>query len=303
MQKKRRMKKSLGEKVFSFVVVSFLILMFIITLYPMIFVISASFSDPYAVNGGDMLLFPVSPTLEGYQQSFKESKIWIGYGNTILYTVLGTAFNLFLTLPCGYALSRNEFRGKGFVMGMFLITMYFSGGMIPSYINISQYGLVNTRLVMIIMGGISTYNLIVCRTFFNNNVPFELTESAYLDGASDIKVFLKIILPLSAPIIVVLGLYYGIGHWNEYMQALIYLRDRSLYPLQVYLKELLTDAQDAAQIQALTEEEILQLELAIANTHRMKYVVIVLASAPLMIIFPKIQKYFDKGVLVGSVKG
>lgn len=305
-QKKHRMKLSAGEKIFTIVNYTFLAAIFILTLYPLIYVVSASFSDPAAVAGGKMILWPIEPTLDGYKFVFKYKEIWTGYANTIFYTVVGTILNLVVTLPAAYALARKDMAGRGFIMTLFIITMYFSGGLIPNYLNMNEFGLVNTRTSMLMVGLVSTYNLIVARTFFANSIPWELQEAAYLDGASTFKLFMKVVLPLSSPIIVVLTLYYGIAHWNQYFNAMVYLRDRDLFPLQIILKEILTQSQLSAE--ALNEggfspAEIAEMQRMSDTANRMKYCVIVLSAAPMLAIYPWLQKYFAKGVMVGSVKG
>lgn len=307
MQKrKHRMKRTMGENIFVVLNGLFLTIFFIITLYPIVYVVSASFSDPVAVSTGKMFLFPVEFSLDGYDYVFKYKEIWSGYANTIFYTVLGTILNLIVTIPCAYALSRKDFQGRNIIMTMFIITMYFSGGLIPTYLNMSGFGLVNTRWALLFSGVVSTYNLIVARTFFVNNIPLELQEAAYLDGCSTFKLFLKVVLPLSAPIIVVMTLYYGVAHWNQYFQAMIYLRDRELYPLQVILKEILTQSQfssDALNEGGFSPADIAEMQRLSEVADRMKYCIIVVSTAPMLAIYPWLQKYFAKGVMIGSVKG
>lgn len=304
--KKHRMRLTLGERVFITVNVLILALFVIIILYPLIYVVSASFSDPTAVASGKMILFPVEPSIDSYELILKYKDIWTGYGNTIFYTVVGTILQLSATLPCAYALSRKDLKGRNLIMTFFIVTMYFSGGMIPSYINVNNMGLVDTRTYMVISGLVSVYNLIVARTFFANTIPWELQEAAYLDGASNFQVFRKIVLPLSAPIIVVATLYYGVGHWSEYFNALIYLKDRNLYPLQMFLKEILTQSQFDMTIMAeggFTPEQIAEMEAMGETADRMKYAIIVVSAAPMLAIYPWLQKYFAKGMMIGSVKG
>lgn len=305
MKKKHRMKRTFGEHVFVFLNGLFLTLFLIICLYPMIYVLSASVSDPLAVSTGEMILWPVRPSLDGYEFVFKYKDIWHGYANTFFYTFFGTFFSLFLTIPAAWALSRKEVYGKGFVMTLFIITMYFSGGLIPGYINFSNLGLVNTRMALVVNGALSTYNLIVARTFFSTSIPEELLEAARMDGCGAFKSFLKIVLPLSAPILVVMALYYGVAQWNAYFDALIFLRDRVLFPLQMFLKEILTEGNLAASEDAsgLSAQELLDLQKAKEMADRMKYCVIVVSTVPMLMIYPFIQKYFNKGVMIGSVKG
>ncbi len=304
--KKTHMKQTPSEKVFSVAIYVFVVFMFLITLYPLVYVLSASFSDPDAVASGEMLLWPVGFNTDGYEMVFKNSQIWVGYRNTIFYTVVGTVMQLCVTLPCAYALSRKDLQGRGFFLAMFMVTMYFSGGMICDYLNINELGLLDNPLSQLLPGLVATYNMIVARTFFANTIPWELTEASYLDGASDFKLFTKVILPLSAPIIVVLALYYGVGHWNSYFNALLYLDNRELFPLQVFLKEILTQAQMANEFLVdggYTPEEVRMLEEQAEMANRIKYCVIVVSTVPMMIIYPRLQKYFAKGVMIGSVKG
>lgn len=284
-----------------------LTLIFIITLYPMLFVVSASFSDPQAVASGKMVLLPIDPSLEAYTFILNYSDVWTGYANTILYTFVGTLINLAVTIPCAYALSRKDCPLRGLIMLLFMITMYFSGGMIPGYLNVRSLGLLNTRWIMFITGMVSTYNLIVARTFFANTIPWELHEAAFLDGCSDFRLLWQIIIPLSSPIIVVLMLYYGVGHWNSYFNAMIYLSDRSKYPLQVFLREILTIGKFAEE--AFASGDVMNAEQAAAllkqvdTANMIKYAVIVVATLPMMAVYPWLQKYFAKGVMIGSVKG
>ena len=304
---KRHIKLSKGDRVFVTINGILLALFFIVELYPMIYVLSASFSDPQAVGGGEMLLWPVRPSLEGYQYILQYKTIWTGYLNTIFYTVLGTVVNLIVTIPCAYALSRRDFPDKGIFMLLFMFTMYFSGGTIPAYLNYKSLGLLNTRWVMLLNGLVSAYNLIVARTFFSNTIPWELHEAAFLDGCSDFRLFTKIILPLSAPIVVVMALYYGVGHWNAYFNAFIYLSDRTKFPLQVFLKEILMQSKFAEnemlQGGDFTPEQLLAMTRMTETANMLKYGIIVISTVPMLCIYPFLQRYFAKGVMIGSVKG
>ncbi len=302
--KKRKIRVSRGDVVFLTLNTLFLVIFFLITLYPLIYVLSASFSDPDAVSGGRMVLWPVGFTLQGYEYIFKYQEIWSGYANTLFYTVFGTLFALLITIPCAYALSRRDLKGRGAVMMYFMITMYISGGMIPGYLNVQSLGLVDTRLFMIITGGLSVYNMIVARTFFSNSIPWELHEAARIDGASDFTTFFRIVLPLSKPILVVLMLYYGVAQWNSYFTAMMYLTDRAKFPLQLILKEILISSQiGQSSIEGLTAEEISQIFQQEKTANLLKYGVIVVSSVPMLIIYPFLQKFFAKGVMIGSVKG
>lgn len=302
--KKRKIRVSRGDVVFLTLNTLFLVIFLLITLYPLIYVLSASFSDPDAVSGGRMVLWPVGFTLQGYEYIFKYQEIWSGYANTLFYTVFGTLFALLITIPCAYALSRRDLKGRGAVMMYFMITMYISGGMIPGYLNVQSLGLVDTRLFMIITGGLSVYNMIVARTFFSNSIPWELHEAARIDGASDFTTFFRIVLPLSKPILVVLMLYYGVAQWNSYFTAMMYLTDRAKFPLQLILKEILISSQiSQSSIEGLTAEDISQIFQQEKIANLLKYGVIVVSSVPMLIIYPFLQKFFAKGVMIGSVKG
>ncbi len=304
MRKKIRMCRE--DRIFGIVNSTLLILFLIITLYPLIFVLSASVSDPTAVSTGKMVLWPVDFTLRGYQYILQYSEIWIGYANTIFYTFVGTVINLVVTLSCAYGLSRKDVPGNNIVMTLFLVTMYIGGGLIPTYMNLRMLGLINTRWVLLLPGAVSTYNLIVSRTFFASTIPWELHEAAFLDGCSDFKLFTKVVLPLSAPIVVVMALYYGVGHWNSYFSAMIYIKDRTLYPLQVFLREILslsTFASSAIESGSLSAEEMAAMMQEAETANLVKYGVIVVSTLPMLILYPFLQKFFAKGVMIGAVKG
>ena len=296
-----------GDRIFTLVIGILLALFFIVELYPMIYVLSASFSDPTMVAGGQMLLLPVKPTVDGYRYIFQYREIWTSYANTLFYTFFGTLVNLAVTLPAAYALSRRDFRDKGFFMVLFMFTMYFSGGLIPTYLNFKDLGLLNTRAIMLISGGLSVYNMIIARTFFANTIPWEMHEAARIDGANDFQTFFKIVLPLSKPIVVVLILYYGVGHWNSYFAEMIYLsKARDLWPLQLILREILiksTFAQNAIAEGSVSAEEMKYLLHQADIANMLKYCVIIVLTIPMLVIYPFIQKFFAKGIMIGSVKG
>lgn len=304
-KKKTKYRVTKKDRVFLCINYLFLAIAFLVTLYPMIFVLSASISDPHAVASGKMILWPVGITFSGYEHLMQYKDIWTGYANSIFYTVLGTIFNLAATIPAAYALSRKDLPGRGAIMGLFIFTMYFSGGLIPAYLNMKSFQLLNTRTIMLLSGLLSVYNLIVSRTFFANSIPWELHEAAQIDGASDLQIFGKIILPLSKPIMAVMMLYYGVDHWNTYFNAMIYIKDRSKFPLQLFLREILLQAQAAASsIVEGADAETLKAMLAQQDTaNLLKYGVIVVATLPMLIMYPWMQKYFAKGVMIGSVKG
>jgi putative aldouronate transport system permease protein len=299
------MKFKRGDTFYILFIFILLSLFFIVTIYPIIFVISASFTEPKVIASGKLLLLPIEPTLEGYKRILLYDDIWSGYANTIYYTVLGTLLNLAATLPCAYALSRRDLKGRNFIMVLFVITMYFSGGLIPGYLNVRSFGLVNKRTVMLINGLVSAYNLIVSRTFFATSIPEEMLEAARIDGCNDFMTFRRIVLPLSKPIIVVMTLYYGVGRWNEYFAAMIYLKDRAYYPLQLFLKEILIQSKImSAQIFNTSDpEEIAEMQRLQDIANILKYGVIVVSTVPMLIIYPWLQKYFARGIMIGSIKG
>lgn len=275
----------------------------LLVLYPLIYILSASFSDPDTLYTGEMWLFPKGFTLDGYKRILEYKDLWMGYSNTIFYAVVGTLMNLSVTLPCAYALSRKDFVGRHIFMTMFLITMYISGGLIPSYLNLRDLGLLDTRSVILISGLTSTYNIIISRTFFSSTIPLELQESATIDGCSNFGIFVKIVLPLSKAIIAVMTLYFALGRWNDYFNAMIVLRNRNLYPLQLFLREILVQSQISAELLEGVEADMIGALLQkqkIANL--LKYGIIIVSSLPLLLIYPFLQRYFVKGVLIGSVK-
>lgn len=287
------------DLLFKFIIYSFVILLSIIILYPLWFVIIASFSNPDLVGSGKVLFFPKGITLEGYKYIFRDGRIWQGYKNTFIYTLFGTLLALLITVPAGYALSRNDMVGRGFLMKILIITKYFSGGLIPTYLVVKGLHLVNTPFVLIIMGSFSVFNLILCRTYFMNTLPIELQEAAEIDGCNILQYFLGVAIPLSKPIIAIMALYYAVGHWNAFFNGLIYVTDAKFYPLQLILRDILISGQS---VDPLTlDPESLELMREIART--IKYGVIIVSSLPVLCLYPFVQKYFIKGIMIGSVKG
>lgn len=284
----------------------FMLLILVVTLYPLYFTIIASFSEPSAVAGGEVIWRPVGFTLDSYRQVFAYEEIWQGYLNTIFYTIFGTIFNLFLTIPAAYAVSKKYLPGRGIVMGFFLLTMYFSGGMVPSYLLVKNMGLINTRIVLILVSGISIYNLIVTRTYFATSISESIYEAARIDGAGEIKTFLSIAIPLAKPIVAVMILYYAVAHWNNYFNALLYVSDQDLEPLQSVLRRVLIQNQNALDEsmmqQNMSAGALLDSAQRAYAAYTMKYTMVFIASAPLLIAYPFVQKYFVKGVMVGAVK-
>jgi putative aldouronate transport system permease protein len=288
------------DKIFDIINIIFLSLILLIVLYPLYFIIIASFSDPDAVSSGRVWLFPIGLNADGYNAIFKRSEIWTGYKNTIIYTVVGTTVNLVLTICSAYALSRKELFGRNMIMSLITFTMFFSGGLIPSYLLVDKLGLNNSMWALIFPGAISVYNLIVTRSYFNMTLPEELHEAAEVDGCTQLKFFWKIAIPLSKPIIGVIVLMYAVGHWNSYFNALIYLRDRTKYPLQVILRELLIQTEAAASSAGGDAISIMEQQ-RIADM--LKYGIIIISSLPILCVYPFIQKYFVKGVMIGAIKG
>ena len=288
-----------SDRLFDRINYTFLTILLIIVMYPLYLVVISSISDPDSVNNGTVWLIPQGFTLEGYEHILAESKIWIGYRNSLLYTVLGTAINVTLTLTAGYALSRSDMAGRNIFMFVIVFTMFFGGGLIPSYLLVKDLGMLNSVWALVIPNAVSAYNIIIARTFFQSTIPSELLEAAEIDGCSNTRFFLRIALPLSVPIIAVIALFSAVGHWNSYFQAMIYLRDEALYPLQIILREILianeTQDQMVGNIVDVSEQQ------RIADL--MKYGVIIVASAPLLVLYPLLQRYFVKGVMIGSIKG
>ena len=243
MAKKSERPRPRGDAIFVFCNNIIIVLAVFLTLYPLIYVLSASISDPNLVNSGQMWLFPRGVTFEGYSRVFRNSDIWIGYRNTIFYTAAGTLISLVVTVPCAYALAVDRLPGKKFISGLFLFTMFFGGGLIPLYLLVRDMGLLNTVWAVLLPSAGSIWNIIITRTFFRTTIPRELEEAAEIDGCSTLKKFFRIILPLSTPIIAVMALFYGVGRWNSYFQEMIFLSDRNLFPLQVFLRELLVVTQ------------------------------------------------------------
>ena len=297
-------KDTRADKIFLIFVYVFLAISLLIVLYPLIYIVSASISNPHLVNSGEMWLLPKGVTFEGYRTLLGNSSIWRGYLNTIYYTVLGTSINLLVTLPCAYALSREDFYGRRAFSNFMLVTMFLSGGLIPSYLLIRSLGMLNTVWALVIPGAVSVYNVVVTRTFFQSTIPREMEEAAIVDGCSDFRLFMQIVLPLSTPIIAVMALFYGVGHWNSFFNALIYLSDRSMYPLQMILREILI-LQDMSSntVSNVTSEMANMLYSKQQLAQVIKYGVMIVSSLPVIIVYPFLQKYFVKGMMVGSIKG
>lgn len=297
-------KTSRFDRGFDLVNIIFMTIVVILIGYPLLFVLSASVSDPSAVGDGKMWLWPVDTTLAGFKKVFSYTAIWNGYKNTIIYTVSGVALHLAVLLPAAYALSRKELMAKTLIVWIILFTMLFNGGMIPTYLVVKQLGMLDTIWAIIVPNVVGAWAILVARAFFKQNIPDQLNESAKIDGASDIAIFTRIAIPLSAPIIATMALFHGVGLWNQYFGALIYLHDESKYPLQLILRQILVINQigENASTQSTEAGGVESLAQQIKTAELIKYAVMIVAAFPLLVVYPFIQRFFVKGVLIGSVK-
>lgn len=288
---------TLGERIFSVLITAYIIVACLLVIYPLYFILIASFSDPTSVASGKVWLYPKGFNLEGYKTILAYDKIWIGYRNTIFYTVVGTLISLIVTIPAGYALSRNDFRLRKSLMLFFTITMFFNGGLIPTYIVISKLNLNNKIWVMLIPFCLNVYNLIITRSFFDTSIPQELQEAATIDGCGDGRFFFKVVLPLSHAIIAVIALYYAVMTWNNYFRPMIYIKNEDIQVLQVFLRDILIMNE---QMETMSGESLNTLQNL---ADMIKYGIIIVSALPMVIAYPFIQRYFVKGVMIGAVKG
>lgn len=294
-----KIKYSAQDKVFNAVNYVILGSCLIIFLYPIYFVVIASFSDPDAIYLGDVIYAIKDFNIEGYRHLLANAEIWTGYRNSMLYLVIGTIINLIVTIPAAYVLSRKDMPVRKTIVGIFTFTMFFNGGLIPTFLLVKGIGLYDNFLVMVVLGAISVFNLFVAMTFFHTMIPDELLDAGVMDGCTDIQFFLKIVLPLSKAIIAVMALYYGVAHWNSYFNAMIFLKNQELYPLQLVLRDILTMNQVLSGMAGSDDSVIEQQKIA----DSIKYGVIIVASLPMLVLYPFVQKYFVQGVMIGSVKG
>lgn len=292
-------KDSKEDKILYTVVNIVLVFFLLLVAYPLIYVVSSSFSSGMAVSTGRVILWPVDFSLEGYKTVFSHKLIGTAYRNTIFYTVAGTLINVAITVMCAYPLARNDFPMKKFFSIFFIIIMFFNGGMIPTYMVVSKLKLTNTIWSMLLPGAISVYNMILVRTFIKNSIPEALLEASQIDGCSDAKFFFHILLPLSKPVLAVITLYYAVGHWNAYFNAMMYLNNQELYPLQIILRQILVANQ--INLNDMVDVEAMVAKQGLADV--LKYALIVVSTAPILCVYPFIQRFFIKGVMVGSVKG
>lgn len=298
MQKSTRIRLSRFDRGFNIVNTAFLTILMLIVFLPLLNVLASSFSNTAAVNTGKVWFWPVGFNLRGYITVFNYDQVMTGYLNSLIYTVGGTAVGVAMTFLAAYPLSRKDFFGRGVFMGLFTFTMLFSGGLIPSYLLNRSLGLLDSRLVMVIPGAVSVMNVIIARTFLVSNIPDELLDAAQIDGCNDFQFFMRIVTPLATTILAVLTLWYAVGHWNSYTTAIIYLRTPSKFPLQVVLRSILILSQTAEMMMDVSEAA----EFA-AMQDLIKYALIVVASVPMLLLYPFLQKYFVKGIMIGSLKG
>ncbi len=294
-----KIRPTVFDRVFNVINITLITLVLLLVAYPLLYVVSVSFSDPILVSSGRVLLLPKGFTLEGYQKIFESTEIWRSFFNSVRYTLIGTALNIVMTVMAAYPLSRRGLAGRRFLLLVMTFAMYFSGGMIPAFLVVKLLGLYNTFWALVIPGAISTYNMIVMRSFFESSIPEELHDAANIDGCDDYQYLLKILLPLSKPVLAVMVLFYGTGHWNAFFNAIIYLRNAADYPLQVVLRNILLK-------NVLSENMITDFGGAATYSHTaeiIKYGLIIVSSIPMLAVYPFVQKHFVKGVMIGSIKG
>jgi len=298
LRRETRIRESFGDRLFLSCIYLILTIVLLIVLYPLVYIISSSFSSPLAVSSGRVWLWPVDFSLRGYQVTLGNPQIITGYANSLFYAFFGTLISVTLTVLLAYPLSRKTFYGRNILMVFLVFTMLFSGGLIPTYLVVKNLGLLNTRWAMLIPQAIAVWQVIITRTFFQASIPEELVEASELDGCSDLRFLWSVVLPLSKPIIAVLVLMYAVSQWNSYFDALIYLKSPELYPLQLVLRSILilnTTTSGSMEASAMVERQQL--------ADLLKYSLIVVASLPVLIIYPFVQRYFVKGMLIGAVKG
>ena len=296
--KRKKIKGSYHDNIFNVIVYGISALVLLLVLYPIYFVVIASLSDPYAVSNGSVWIIPKGFTFDGYKELLKHSEIWTGYANTILYTVVGTFIGIAVNIPAAFALAKKDLVGKKFLMLMFVFTMFFNGGLIPTFLTIKDFHLYNTFAVMVLPFSVSAFNVIVARTFFQSSIPDDLWEAAQIDGCGNLRYFFQIVLPLSKAVIAVIGLWTAVGMWNSYFNALIYIKDSSLYPLQLILRNILIVN---SMQSSMGTGEAAQVALRLSNM--MRYSVIIVSTIPIMCVYPLVQKHFNQGVMIGAVKG
>jgi putative aldouronate transport system permease protein len=300
MSKSNAIRESNVDKLFLACIYLFLGAILLAVLYPLLYIVSSSFSSPQAVVAGRVWLLPVDFSLAGYEAVFKNPQIMIGYRNSALYTIVGVTINILLTVMLAYPLARKGFYGRNFIMVLLVITMLFNGGLIPYYLTVKNVGILNTPWAMLLPQAMAVWQVIIARTFFQTTIPDDLYEAAELDGCSDLQFLLKIVLPLSKPILAVLVLMYAVGHWNAYFDALIFLKSSNLFPLQIILRNILILSNIDASSMMIDAN---QMALREGLKDLLKFSLIVISSLPVLILYPFIQKHFVKGIMIGSLKG
>lgn len=296
--KKTALRDPIEDKIFYVINGIIMLVLALLILYPLYFIVIASISDPDAIFNGDVYLYPVKLTFSGFERLFEEELVWTGYRNTILYTFFGTALNIIVTIPAGWALSRKELPMRKVIMWFFIFTMFFGGGLIPFYLLVSKLGMIDSPLALIIPGAVSVWNMFMTKAYYESNIPNELLEAAEIDGANEFKKFFSVVLPISKAIVAVMILFYAVGHWNSYFNALIFISSEKYYPLQLVLKDILITA-EVVSGSAGSADTILE-QARIAN--QLKYSSIIVSSLPIILFYPFVQKFFDKGFLVGTFK-
>ena len=300
MTKNRHIRFKAGDRIFNWLNIVFLSLCLLVVLLPLLNIISQSLSDPASVLSGKVFLLPIKPTLISYEKILSTSVILNGFKNSMIIMVFGTMLSVFLTIMAAYPLARKSLYGRNAIMWYFTFTMLFNGGLIPTYMVVKNFNMIDKFTALVIPNAISVWNIVIARTFFANTVPEELYEAATIDGSSDIRTFLKIVIPVSKPIIAVMMLFYAVGIWNSYFDAMIYLQSQSKYPLQLVLRNLLISSQLQAQ---MLENRGADQSKNLAMAEALKYAVIIFSSLPLLALYPFIQKYFVKGIMIGAIKG
>lgn len=296
---KKRIKDPIDDKIFFIAVYIIVTLFTLVVAYPIIYILSSSFSSPGAVLAGKIILWPVDFSLEGYKAVFKYPPVFTGYRNTFFYAAAGTLINVCITVLAAYPLARKKLPYRNFLMFIFAFTMMFNGGMIPNYILLRDLKMLNTIWAMLLPGALAVYNMIITRTFIQSSIPEELLEAAKIDGCSDFKYLFYIILPLAKPVIAVITLFYAVGHWNSYFDAMLYLNKETLYPLQIILRDILI--LNTIDMNTIQDVELALLQQGLSNL--LKYSLIVVSTVPILCLYPFVQKYFIKGVMIGAIKG
>lgn len=300
MERMNKLSKAVSkaDRIYYIVIDTFLILMLLAILYPLYFIVIASISDTDAIFNGEVFLYPIGFNLKGYAALFENRMIWTGYLNTIWYTLLGTAINIAVTIPAGWAISRKELPWRKFITTYFIITMFFGGGLIPFYLLVSDLGLLDNPLSVILPYGVSVWNMFMVNAFYSSSVPDEILEAAEVDGSGTIRTFFSVVIPLSKPIIAVMVLFYAVAHWNNYFSALIFLSEQKYFPLQLVLREILIMTESAGGSAGDAGTILEQAKLA----NSIKYSSIIVSTLPILVLYPFVSKFFEKGVMIGALK-